>query len=474
MKNKMRKIIGNAKAVMIAAAMVLGAMGAWTASAANVARIGSTYYTSFSDALTAVQTGETITLVSNCSTDNQRPCGKNFTIDGDGHTLSKTAASSDWNMIISGHYDASYSTTQTGQPCNITVTNIVFSGCTRGRYFALEGGSTLNIMSDVVFDGGTATWDGAAVSVDNGTLNLYGGIITNMTASNYGAVYLVDSTKSKLNVYGGVVRGNTCGGVEMNVVLKSATQLTLGGDFTGNIGIWYASGYTAGSQFGVNTEGYTGAQYFTNDKDQTMCGTTDGNRKLVWAKRVSGSGTWNDPYTPTTADEWTTTQDRLVQPGPVLVDFSGYTAGLDQIPDGWDAIDTGDGVYAFVQDGYYAARVGNVFYTTYAAAEAAAGENGTISIIRVATITLNSSRQRYPWNGIVDISYTISKVLDSRDYAIEAALTMNGVTKSVILSGASVDNGVHTVAVDVSTLFTSERDKSAKLKLRLVDKGRKE
>ena len=71
------------------------------------------------------------------------------------------------------------------------------------------------------------------------------------------------------------------------------------------------------------------------------------------------------------------------------------------------------------------------------------------------TITLTSFQQRYPWNGLVDIDYTVANVANPDDYYVKFTVTTNGAATGIVATDfldaemlAKASNGTYRVTWD--------------------------
>ena len=85
-----------------------------------------------------------------------------------------------------------------------------------------------------------------------------------------------------------------------------------------------------------------------------------------------------------------------------------------------------------------------------------------------------SFRQRYPWNGLVDISYTISRMLPEKTYAVRFIVTANETTKTFELT--NLVNGVNAYVWDAaaSSAFGAEVVGDASVKAQIYCTSKKE
>lgn len=84
-------------------------------------------------------------------------------------------------------------------------------------------------------------------------------------------------------------------------------------------------------------------------------------------------------------------------------------------------------------------------------------------------INLISAQQRYPWNGILDYTYSLTDCSSSATYKLAVGLTVSGVTKSVTNELTTVANGNYAGTINAATLFPNMVDKASKIKLQLIE-----
>ena len=79
--------------------------------------------------------------------------------------------------------------------------------------------------------------------------------------------------------------------------------------------------------------------------------------------------------------------------------------------------------------------------------------------------------QRYPWNGLVDVAYTINNPIVSRVYAIEFSAVVSGETVTFTVDGAGAEYGAHKAVWNAAETFPSVRDVAASVTINLIDTG---
>ena len=195
-------------------------------NAANVARISSTNYTTLASAFSAVQTGDTIFLLSDVSQTSKISIDRevNFVVEGNGYAITRnanvnlfqfTAAASlkfqntTFKKGSSASNSTGYSTFYlqvansklTLENCTSTDFNTLYlgqnstatikSGTYSGNYFAYTNSGNLNV-EDVTFSNTYLVYS------NNGNLNIESGIFSNYVYTNSGTI----------NVEGGVFSGS--------------------------------------------------------------------------------------------------------------------------------------------------------------------------------------------------------------------------------------------------------------------------
>lgn len=204
------------------------------ATAVAVAKVGDTTYSSFSSALAAVADGGTIQLLRDL-TDADLLAGENLsvkltksvTITSGGRTItageSSQARSNPLFIVNSGK--------------NLSIQNVNFDGLKRGTLIAAMGNNQITLTDAKVqnFEGIISPTQAMIFAQTSGvTVTLENTSIVNNRNS------LGISTSQNLNVTVGgntVIKGNTNGEVNNNIIVDDTNYLNVQPDFTGKIGI---------------------------------------------------------------------------------------------------------------------------------------------------------------------------------------------------------------------------------------------
>ena len=82
------------------------------------------------------------------------------------------------------------------------------------------------------------------------------------------------------------------------------------------------------------------------------------------------------------------------------------------------------------------------------------------------TVTIVSAQQRYPWNGLVDVTYTLSGVEEGQDYELRFEVTPPGGTVRVSepATGATYQNGTWTATFNAAAILPETFAKGCSLK----------
>ena len=87
-----------------------------------------------------------------------------------------------------------------------------------------------------------------------------------------------------------------------------------------------------------------------------------------------------------------------------------------------------------------------------------------------ASVSLGTPQQRYPWNGKMDIPYTLTETDAEKTYQLVTTLTVGGATKAVTNELGQVADGNYTTTVDCAALFgTAVSNQTAMVKLAVLD-----
>ena len=91
------------------------------------------------------------------------------------------------------------------------------------------------------------------------------------------------------------------------------------------------------------------------------------------------------------------------------------------------------------------------------------------SAMAEASVSLGTPQQRYPWNGKMDIPYTLTDTDAAKTYQLVTSLTVGGVSKAVTNELGQVADGGYTNTVDCAELFgTAVSNQTAKVKLAVI------
>lgn len=86
-----------------------------------------------------------------------------------------------------------------------------------------------------------------------------------------------------------------------------------------------------------------------------------------------------------------------------------------------------------------------------------------------ASVSLGTPQQRYPWNGKMDIPYTLAGTDAAKTYQLVTTLTVGGATKQVTSELGQVADGNYTNTVDCAALFgTAVAQETATVKLAVL------
>lgn len=86
------------------------------------------------------------------------------------------------------------------------------------------------------------------------------------------------------------------------------------------------------------------------------------------------------------------------------------------------------------------------------------------------SVVLVSAKQRYPWNNVVDYSYTLANLKGSVSYKLAVEITAGGVAKAVTNDLSVVADGTYTNSINLLSLCgDGTKDAGAKLKLSLLE-----
>lgn len=86
-----------------------------------------------------------------------------------------------------------------------------------------------------------------------------------------------------------------------------------------------------------------------------------------------------------------------------------------------------------------------------------------------ASVSLGTPQQRYPWNGKMDIPYTLAGTDAAKTYQLVTTLTVGGATKAVTNELGQVSDGNYATTVDCAALFgTAVAQETATVKLAVL------
>lgn len=93
----------------------------------------------------------------------------------------------------------------------------------------------------------------------------------------------------------------------------------------------------------------------------------------------------------------------------------------------------------------------------------------TTAAMAGASVSLGTPQQRYPWNGKMDIPYTLAGTDAAKTYQLVTTLTVGGATKAVTNELGQVTDGNYTTTVDCAALFgTAVAQETATVKLAVL------
>lgn len=86
------------------------------------------------------------------------------------------------------------------------------------------------------------------------------------------------------------------------------------------------------------------------------------------------------------------------------------------------------------------------------------------------SVVLVSVRQRFPWNNIVDYTYTLSNLKSDGVYKLAVETTLNGGRVAETNDLTTVANGTYSGQLDLLTRYANgTRDQAANFKLTLLE-----
>ena len=254
---------------------------AWTADGANSPNLsitqnttidlnGHTLTISGSGQCFEVQNGATLTIV-----DSQTPSDEVTTVDGSSPYGNKASLSEDGSTLtyyITTSTANGTGTTETLEQHTVTLTGAIRCDESSDQAIKVNGG-TLDIQGGALRN----SIGKRIVLVESGTLTMSGGYIVgggNNNSDNGGGIYV---NNGEVNISGGVVaanRGNLGGGIYVN----SGTLNIFGGAVAGN---WVNDGHNSGGGIFLNsgTLNLSGGYVTNNYKNKCDCCQNDVNNK---------------------------------------------------------------------------------------------------------------------------------------------------------------------------------------------------
>ena len=316
-----------------------------TAAAPKVAQIGSTKYATLADAIAAVQGDQTIKLIADVTVSStEEYVGKNFVLDGDGHTIDMSSAitTSTYPLAFG---DGDFSFSNTSFTSGWTSTN-------KQNYNVLIYGENKNT---------TAQLSNVSISADSQTalcVQGWGAIKTtatleNMTITNTGSRTGSDEYRSAAvaTAFGGIVIINS--GTYTSQNGQAVRQFSSGGDITINGGV------------------FSGKIVAHLDK---------GSYSQYPAIITINGGTFNNCSFDVIHNNGDTSANIVIYGGTFDCDPSAYVAT------GYEAVANVNGTWTVSQAAV--AQIGSVKYTSLEAAVAAATSGQTIELL--ADVDLSS------------------------------------------------------------------------------------
>ena len=113
------------------------------------------------------------------------------------------------------------------------------------------------------------------------------------------------------------------------------------------------------------------------------------------------------------------------------------------------------GIYAVPEEGY--AVKGEPYIIESVSEEETIDPDSLPSAERLpASVTVTSAKQRWPWNGKVDVGYTLSNTDAGEYYRLITAVTVGDATKTVTNEVGAVSDGNYKTTVDCAALFGAD------------------
>lgn len=357
--------------------------------AQNVAKIGTTEYSSLAAAFAAVQDGETVDLLANNQIDAELvvPTGKSFTLDLGGHTL--TANSSNGINFANN----------TTANSSLTIQNGTINGTCGNAALRLGGkGNTLTIKANATINnaGGNCTialMQDQITSPDANSLKVYGTVAaTGHDDDNIGTPAISSNgtyTKNAdINIYDGATVTSAEGAGVYVPGTNGVTCNITGGTITGASGVYIKAGTLNISGGSINGTGVsTGYSYYGNGAKCT------GDALVVENSNYGGNGA---PTVSVTGGTFKSTNAKAVasyvggsvSSGNEVKNFiSGGTFDsdvTDLCANGYAVNDNGNGTYGVEQNKAFDAYNSNGdlvgSYATLDAAIEAGGDGCTVKM----------------------------------------------------------------------------------------------
>jgi hypothetical protein len=284
-------------------------------AAANVVRIGETYYTTLSSAVTAASSGDTLYILEDTTVTATTNITKNLVIQSETGSIKTLKRGFNGQM-----FNVSGNSSLTLKDLTLDGNKSVYSANT-GPLVYLGGTSTTD-PTFVMEDGATLkdnrTVNGAtAVQVVYGTFNMTGGLITgNVTDYGISVLYGTDTSRA-IHLLGGEISGNTANTTSASVGAIYAYQfgsISVGGDmvihnnfkgtaastsfadlhigskqiqvtedFSGEVYVYSDNKYQFGNVFGTLVEGKSMADgHFYNNRNAYLHGEKDSLNQIKW------------------------------------------------------------------------------------------------------------------------------------------------------------------------------------------------
>ncbi len=359
------------KRIIYTLACLLLTIGAW---AQNVAKIGTTEYASLADAIAAVQTGETITLLEDITLTSTATVGtstdkhaRQFTIDFNGKTVTKSSSTiftiyDDVTLTGNGQIDyygygiTAYAVKAYG---NVTIDGVNITdkknnaGCIVGAF----SGATLTLKDGTI----TSDKPRSIVNVANGgTFVMDGGkLVSNYNVANSSAACINVAAGGTATVNGGEIEA------ALVAVWVDGEANIDGGKLTAPHIVWVNKGET----------NITGGEFYANPTAVYLYTATS-------VANISGGeffATGSDKKFLINKYDAVRDESSVTITGGIFHDFNPYDnkaegEGTNFLPDNLVGKDNGDGTVTIVPA---AVKVGNKGYETLAEALAAVPTDGT-------------------------------------------------------------------------------------------------